>query len=376
MDRRNWMEVSKALVEKYKISTLYSTIKSLPLEVFITAVSSFSGPIALLVDKNISHQFILPENLLNSIAILNCKGELLKTIAYNYKERIIFMGFTKYEELLIIEASGDYWLIDAFSGQIMQGNYTVSGDKQEKYRGCELMSSNRLVLLREKQLGITRNLTSSWEPIPDIKIKVESPIFCAVHNSSEEFIYLTRQHAIELYNTETNRKTVIYSDSFLNENWQNLLCMAYLKEKNLLGLVYKNPSLMFHIDLNTNAHKRSDILTELKYDLSSSNTNGLTNKYISKSSYKPMAYTLGWLQGKFNIDDHLEELDSSILVFGNPRALVMFDGKSTRMTLRSNCNQLVSVEPDCVRVYTEDSHEIYRVVPYLYQTVIEISKIN
>lgn len=40
------------------------------------------------------------------------------------------MKFTKYEELLIIQASGDYWFIDAFSGKIIQGNYTASADKQ------------------------------------------------------------------------------------------------------------------------------------------------------------------------------------------------------------------------------------------------------
>ena len=28
------------------------------------------------------------------------------------------MKFTKYEELLIIQASGDYWFIDAFSGKL------------------------------------------------------------------------------------------------------------------------------------------------------------------------------------------------------------------------------------------------------------------
>jgi hypothetical protein len=55
---------------------------------------------------------------------MNCKGELIKTISYSYKDRIIFMGFTKIEELLIVESTGEYWIIDAFSGQIVQGNYS------------------------------------------------------------------------------------------------------------------------------------------------------------------------------------------------------------------------------------------------------------
>lgn len=98
--------------------------KNLPLEIFITACSSFSGPIALLNDKGISHQLILPQNMINNIAIFNCKGELKKTVPYDTKDNVMFMGFNKVEELLIVEASGDYWLIDPFSGHVSQGNYT------------------------------------------------------------------------------------------------------------------------------------------------------------------------------------------------------------------------------------------------------------
>jgi hypothetical protein len=65
------------------------------LEIFVTAVSSFSGPIAVLADKGISHQFILPATFINNVVILNCKGEVKKTIPYTTKDKIIFMGFTK-----------------------------------------------------------------------------------------------------------------------------------------------------------------------------------------------------------------------------------------------------------------------------------------
>ena len=84
-------------------------------------------------------------------------------------------------------------------------------------------------------------------------------------------------------------------------------------------------------------------MIELKYVLTCSNTPGLTNKYISRSFYKSADYTLGWLLGKFSLDEDLEELDNSILVFANPKLLVMYDGKSTWMCPRSNCNQLISV---------------------------------
>lgn len=59
---------------------------------------------------------------------------------YNTKDNVMFMGFNKVEELLIVEASGDYWLIDPFSGHVSQGNYTNSYNNpqegKERYRGC------------------------------------------------------------------------------------------------------------------------------------------------------------------------------------------------------------------------------------------------
>lgn len=158
MSKRNWFEMGHALVECYRVSQLNSTLKNLPLEVFITAVASFSGPIALLENKGISHQFILPSYCADSITILNCRGEFKKSIPYKMKDHIIFFGFTKWEELLIVDASGDFWLIDPFSSNTTQGNYTKeplvslqANEKKEKerYRGCILLEqSNKLVLLR------------------------------------------------------------------------------------------------------------------------------------------------------------------------------------------------------------------------------------
>lgn len=43
-------------------------------------------------------------------------------------------------------------------------------------------------------------------------------------------------------------------------------------------------------------------MLSLKYDLTSSNTVGLTYKYNSKSAYKPIHYTLSWLNANFNKD--------------------------------------------------------------------------
>ena len=67
-------ELSGTLVENYTVFPLNSALKNLPLEVFLRAVANFSGPIALLEDKSISHQFILPKYFQDNIVIMNCKG--------------------------------------------------------------------------------------------------------------------------------------------------------------------------------------------------------------------------------------------------------------------------------------------------------------
>ena len=86
-------------------------------------MSSFSGPIAALFDRNITHQFVLPKNYDASIIIFNCKGEAKKEIPFELKDRLICFEFTLEEDLLIIEASGIYHLIDPYSGQIRTGSY-------------------------------------------------------------------------------------------------------------------------------------------------------------------------------------------------------------------------------------------------------------
>lgn len=72
--KRNWFELSNTLIENFTIGPLSSSLKNLPLEVFVTAVAGFSGPIALVEDKSINHQFILPQHFNDAIVIMNCKG--------------------------------------------------------------------------------------------------------------------------------------------------------------------------------------------------------------------------------------------------------------------------------------------------------------
>ena len=73
-EKRNWFQISDTIIEDYTVYPLNSMLKNLPLEVFLTAASGFSGPIALLEDKSVSHQFILPNYFHEAIVILNCKG--------------------------------------------------------------------------------------------------------------------------------------------------------------------------------------------------------------------------------------------------------------------------------------------------------------
>lgn len=96
----------------------------------------------------------------------------------------------------------------------------------------------------------------------------------------------------------------MYSDSYLNDNWANLISISYNKDRNILGLVYL-PHIIFYIDLATNIHKKFDPMLSMKYDLSLSNTPGLTYKYISKSAYRPTHYTLSWLNANLNKEEHL-----------------------------------------------------------------------
>lgn len=104
-----------------------------------------------------------------------------------------------------------------------------------------------------------------------------------------------------MVNLTSNNKFTLYSDSYLNDNWQNLIAVSYNKERNLLGLVYL-PHLILYVDLTTNLHKKFDPMFSLKYDLTSSNTPGLTYKYNSKSFYRPTNYTLSWLNASFSKD--------------------------------------------------------------------------
>ncbi len=82
------------------------------------ACARFCGPIAALYNKYEAKQFTLPEKYDKSILIFTSKGEIKKVIPFDLKERIICFEFTADEFLLIVYATGQYFLIDPHSGNL------------------------------------------------------------------------------------------------------------------------------------------------------------------------------------------------------------------------------------------------------------------
>lgn len=82
-------------------------------------------------------------------------------------------------------------------------------------------------------------------------------------------------------------------------------------------------------------------MIDLQFSLEQASVKNLSYKKPSINKYKSPHYTLSWITGQCY--DAMESGKSCILIFANPKILIMYDGYSTRLTPRSNCNQLVSV---------------------------------
>lgn len=70
-------------------------------------------------------------------------------------------------------ASGEYVLVDPFSGKKMEGTFFVGQDEvhravNERCVGA-VMDGESLVVVREKQFGWVRNFKSYWTALPLIK---------------------------------------------------------------------------------------------------------------------------------------------------------------------------------------------------------------
>ena len=81
-------------IESFRTTRINPEFKKLPIENFYSAAASNSGPLALLYRKYGAKQLKLPENYENCVLLFNCKGELLRMVPFELKERVILFEFT------------------------------------------------------------------------------------------------------------------------------------------------------------------------------------------------------------------------------------------------------------------------------------------
>jgi hypothetical protein len=82
---------------------------------------------------------------------------LLRTIAFELKERVILFEFTAEEQLLIMYANGNYFLIDPATTSIKQGSIFTEDDTKSMSKtrcsGAQLVG-DKVVILKDKVLGV------------------------------------------------------------------------------------------------------------------------------------------------------------------------------------------------------------------------------
>lgn len=123
--------VGNSCIESFRTTRVNSQLRRLPIENFYAVGARYSGPIALLYRKYESKQLKLPENYDSHILFFNCRGEIQRTVPFDLKERVILFQFTPDEQLLIIYATGAYFLVDSATGDLTQGNY-ITGESEEQ----------------------------------------------------------------------------------------------------------------------------------------------------------------------------------------------------------------------------------------------------
>lgn len=132
---------------------------------------------ALLYRKYGAKQLKLPENYDSNVLFFNCKGDLLRTVAFDLKERVILFDFTPDEQLLIVYANATYFLVDPATANTRTGSLFGDEDTKSKNRcsGAQLLG-HRIVLLRERVLGVAA-VGVPWKGITAIKLNIENPVF-------------------------------------------------------------------------------------------------------------------------------------------------------------------------------------------------------
>ncbi len=123
-------------VESFRSHRTHSQLRQLPLSSFYSSACSNSGPIALLYRKYDIKQAKLPENYDSNILIFNCRGELIKMIPFELKERIILFQFNQEEQLIVIYATGQYFVIDTATAATVEGSYLAEGEDGKVKNRC------------------------------------------------------------------------------------------------------------------------------------------------------------------------------------------------------------------------------------------------
>jgi hypothetical protein len=84
---------------------------------------------------------------------------LQRTVPFELKERVILFEFTADEQLLVLLATGKYYLIDAATSVVVEGNYFAGEGEQGKSSpsircvGAQLVDE-KVVILRDRTIGV------------------------------------------------------------------------------------------------------------------------------------------------------------------------------------------------------------------------------
>ena len=79
--------------------------------------------------------------------------------------------------MLIIYATGQYFLVDTATSVITDGSYTndpEDGKTKNRFLGAQLIDE-KVVMVRDKTLGVVEDL--KWKPVPAVKLHNEFQIF-------------------------------------------------------------------------------------------------------------------------------------------------------------------------------------------------------
>jgi hypothetical protein len=111
----------------------------------------------LLYRKYYSKQLKLPENYESSVLFFNCKGDLLRTVSFDLKERVILFEFMPDEQLLIMYANGNYFVVDPATASIKPGSIfgeeDLKGTSKNRCYGAQIVGE-KVVILKERLLGV------------------------------------------------------------------------------------------------------------------------------------------------------------------------------------------------------------------------------